>query len=394
MRVLFTSTPAYGHLQPMLPLAQALRRAGHDVLVAVAPELCGRVERAGLAATPAGLDFGGWWPELQRRNPGEPWSRLRPDEILGWFMPHLFAEVGAAAMLDGVVAAVERWRPDVVVRETYEFAAPLAAAAASIPAVHHTLSPLPEAEVFEGVAKAMTPLWRERGLDGSPLKAMRRERCLDICPPSLRNPRALPLTAEPLRPAAASLDGEAMPAWFEALAQRPVVHVTFGTSVTNADQALLGLAVSGLREEDLSVVVTVGPNNDPAALGEQPANVRVERYLPHGLLLPRCAAVVSHGGAGTMLAALGCGLPILTIPQGADQYLNAELCARRGVGRTLLSADVTAQSVRREVRALLDDPAHGRAAREVAAEIAAMPGTKSAVSLLERLAGFGTGSAA
>jgi UDP:flavonoid glycosyltransferase YjiC (YdhE family) len=155
--------------------------------------------------------------------------------------------------------------------------------------------------------------------------------------------------------------------------------------VTNANQALIGLAVSGLREEALSLVVTVGPNNDPAALGPQPDNVRVERYLAHGLLLPRCAVVVSHGGAGTMLAALACGLPILTIPQGADQYLNAEVCARRGVGRTLLSDDVTPETARREVRTLLDDPTHIRAAREVAAEIAAMPEPDGMVPLLEAL---------
>ena len=92
------------------------------------------------------------------------------------------------------------------------------------------------------------------------------------------------------------------------------------------------------------------------------------------------------GGAGTMLAALGCGLPMLTIPQGADQYLNAEICARRGVGRTLLTEQVTPTAVREEVGRLLDDPGYRAAASEVAAEIAAMPAADDVVPALEALA--------
>ena len=133
-------------------------------------------------------------------------------------------------------------------------------------------------------------------------------------------------------------------------------------------------------------MVAVGPDNDPAGLGPQPDSVRVERYVRHDLLLPRCAAVVTHGGAGTMLAALGCGLPMLTIPQGADQYLNAEICARRGVGRTLLTEQVTPTAVREEVGRLLDDPGYRAAASEVAAEIAAMPAADDVVPALEALA--------
>ncbi|MGH7746772.1 MAG: glycosyltransferase, partial [Candidatus Dormibacteria bacterium] len=137
MRVLFTSTPAYGHLQPMLPLAAALRAAGHEVAVAIAPQMCARAADAGLVALEAGRDVETWWPELEERNPERPWERLRPEDILLWFIPHLFVDVGARAMLDGLAAQVERWRPDLLVYETYELASPLVAAAAGIPAVHH-----------------------------------------------------------------------------------------------------------------------------------------------------------------------------------------------------------------------------------------------------------------
>ena len=69
--------------------------------------------------------------------------------------------------------------------------------------------------------------------------------------------------------------------------------------------------------------------------GRQPANVHVEQWLPLAALLPRCAAVLCHGGAGTTLAALACGLPLVLAPQGADQFEMAAACLRAGVARVL-----------------------------------------------------------
>jgi UDP:flavonoid glycosyltransferase YjiC (YdhE family) len=386
MRVLFTSTPGFGHLQPMLPLARALEAAGDEVAVAIAPELCGRVESAGLTALPAGDDMAAWWPELSRRHPTEPWNQLAPGRILEWFMPHLFGEVGAAAMLRDLMPQVRSWRPDLIVHETFELAGPIAAAASDVPSIHHTVSPLPSAEATRLTADAVAPLWRTIGLEPHPSAGVAGHLCLDICPPSLRNPEADPGTAvQPLRPvSAAAVGDEVLPASVLALPDRPTVHVTLGTSMTAADQGVLATIIEGLRDEPVNLVVTVGPGHDPEAFGPQPPNVCIERYVPHALLLPRCALVVSHGGAGTMFAALGHGLPLLTVPQGADQYLNAEICARRGVGRTLLTADVTAGSASREVLAVLGDARYRGAAGRVRSEIERMPSPEDVVEILHR----------
>ena len=83
------------------------------------------------------------------------------------------------------------------------------------------------------------------------------------------------------------------------------------------------------------MVVTVGNLNDPAALGNSRANVHVEQWLPLAPLLPRCAAVLCHAGTGTTLAALAAGLPLVLVPQGADQFDNAQACERAGAARVL-----------------------------------------------------------
>ncbi len=149
---------------------------------------------------------------------------------------------------------------------------------------------------------------------------------------------------------------------------------------------MLEAAVAGLHDEPLNVIVTVGPSRDPEELGAQPANVRVERYLPHSLLLPSCDAVVAHGGSGTMLAALAHGLPLVLLPQGANQFSNAERCTAVGAAIRLLPPEVEPAAVRTAVRAVLEQPGYRRRAREVAGAIERMPAPHAVVPLLEAVA--------
>jgi UDP:flavonoid glycosyltransferase YjiC (YdhE family) len=79
-----------------------------------------------------------------------------------------------------------------------------------------------------------------------------------------------------------------------------VVYITLGTvPFFTADVEFFRAAIEAACEEDVEVVVTVGPAGDPAVLDPQPENVHVERYLPQGEVLPHCVAVVSNGGAGS-----------------------------------------------------------------------------------------------
>src|ERR1700736_5073280 len=99
MRVLITSVSGYGHLQPLLPLAKALAEAGHEVAIATGSELCPRAEAAGFPAFDAGISPGTIFELLAERYPDQEYNRLKPTEILDWYLPHLFGEVLAPAML-------------------------------------------------------------------------------------------------------------------------------------------------------------------------------------------------------------------------------------------------------------------------------------------------------
>ena len=130
------------------------------------------------------------------------------------------------------------------------------------------------------------------------------------------------------------------------------------------------------------MIATIGRNNDPRALGAVPANVVVEQYVAQALLLPLCAATVGHGGSGSVLAALAEGLPMVLLPQGADQFDNAQQCRELGVAHMLLPAELTPEAAASSVLAVLEDASYGDRARALAAEIAAMPSAAELVPVL------------
>ncbi|SFW77640.1 glycosyltransferase [Amycolatopsis australiensis] len=170
------------------------------------------------------------------------------------------------------------------------------------------------------------------------------------------------------------------PWWADLDGTRPVVHVTQGTVANDDLSRLVEPAIDALAGEDVLVVVTkCGGELRPGPL---PANVRVADFLPYDELLPRCAAMVSNGGYGGVNHALRYGVPLVVVGASEDKR---EVAARvrwsgAGIGRARGSA--SPRALRRDVRAVLDDPRYRERARELAAEMAAGPSMDEVVALV------------
>ena len=141
-------------------------------------------------------------------------------------------------------------------------------------------------------------------------------------------------------------------------------------------------AVAALSRLPVRVLVTVGPDGDPAALGPQPDHVHVERWVDQPRVLRHCDVVVSHAGSGTFLGALAEGLPQLCLPQAADQFRNSEGARRAGVAAVLHPDESSPQAIASSVHALLTDTSVRQRAGAVADEIAAMPAPAAVVGVL------------
>ncbi|HLL78837.1 MAG TPA: nucleotide disphospho-sugar-binding domain-containing protein [Ktedonobacteraceae bacterium] len=389
MRVLITSVSAYGHFQPMIPLAKALAEAGHEVAIATGSDLRSRAEAAGFQVFDAGLDFEAAYERLAARYPDREYNRLEPDEILGWYLPHLFGEIVAPAMLSDLEPLVRSWRPHVILHDMGEFAGPIAATSAGIPSVCQMLGIHYDDRTLDSIAAAVAPLWKERGLGPDPAAGLYRHLCLDIMPTGLQpyeSGRFRDVT-RPLRPTAMPpLPGEQLPTWIEQRRDVPLIHMTLGTNVgTNTDMAVFRSGIDGLGDLEVEVLITSGRGKAPSSFGSLPANVHVEQYVPHSLLLPLCSALIYHGGAGTTFSALAQGLPLLVLPQGADQYIIGDLVQASGAGLCLTPRHVNAATIRQSVLALLYEPGFRANARRLQCEIAAMPGPDEAVRLIEEV---------
>lgn len=381
MRVLCTCLPGYGHFHPMVPLARALQAVGHEVAFATEERFCRRVEWAGFSAHPAGIGPGRVLAATLERPGVDPSDGAR-------FGAEMFAAVAAPAKVPDLLALMDRWPPGLLVHDVTDFAGPVAAAHAGIPCAAHSLGPMFPLDLYLHGADLVAPLWERWGMTPGPLGGMFGAAYLDICPPSFQSADidAVPSTVRPLRPVPFdSVASEALPDWVDALPDRPTAYVTLGTTDNDAP-GVIEAVIEGLADKPMNVIVTVGPDRDPAELGAPPPNVHVEQYVPQSLLLPRCDVVVAHGGSGTTLAALAHGLPLLVLPQGANQFENAERCAALGVGIRLLPGEVDAGAVGRAVDTLLDQPEFRAQAGDVAREILVMPEPADVVASLASLA--------
>jgi UDP:flavonoid glycosyltransferase YjiC (YdhE family) len=377
MRVLFTSTPGSGHLGPLFPFAHALRRAGHEVLVAAPVSAQARVERAGLAYLS--------YADALERDLAPHWERIReagPDEANEIVIGQIFAGVRARAALPGVELAIDAWRPHIVVRESCEFAAAVAAEARDIP--HARVGvwlQQSEDQAIRTAAPVLDELRAWAGLEPDPEgRRLDEAPYLTLTPPSFEAPgvtvasRTLRFHDAPPRPHSVKDPGEA-----------PLVYATFGTVTATLGfyPRLYRAVIDALADLRLRLVMTVGDLADPAELGSLPANVRVERWLPQAEVLTQASAMVGHGGFGTTLGALVAGVPQIVVPIFADQPANARRIAETGAG--LVADHERPETIREAVQQVLGDSRYRAAAAAVAREAFALPPIEAAESALLEL---------
>jgi UDP:flavonoid glycosyltransferase YjiC (YdhE family) len=300
----------------------------------------------------------------------------------------MFAGVAAPAKVPDLVRIVDEWDPQLVVHDAIDFAAPIAAAGAGLPWVSHSFGALQPREFWSLARELVAPAWKAWNVDLEATADMFGFVYLDICPPSFQAFDADGIgVRQLLRPVPFDAPhGEETPQWFSELPDRPTVYVTMGT-IFNDTPGVFETILTGLGESAVNVVVTVGLDRDPRELGALPENVHVERWIPQSQVFGRCDAVVCHGGSGTTLAALAYGLPLLVLPQGANQFWNAERCVSLGVGLSLGLAELNPVTIRESVNHLLVTPSFRLAAREVQREIERMPGPAEVAPSLEILAG-------
>lgn len=371
MRVLFTGPAAAGHLFPMIPTAQALRAAGHEVLFASSRPL-DRLRESGFPI--AEIGDGREIREVFEQATGGEVRYVAPElsseQILDR-AAHAFALVSRPTV-DDLLQLAEGWGADLLVYDSFQASAPLVAAKLKIPSAIQNFGVTSGLDMVRRIAGHFTEAYETYGVAG-PAEAT----ALDIIPASLGGDReSLRMRYLPYN------GGGTVPAGLLRRGTRPRVVVTLGTVLTEMDgvNAIVRLTEAA-ASVDADFLLAVG-DADLTPLGTLPDNVRPLPWVPLAELLSASDALIHHGGSGTMLTALQAGLPQLLLPQGADHFTNADALTATGAALRSTADGVDASLLTR----LVTDPALGEAAVRLRAENAALPTPAETVPALEALA--------
>lgn len=389
-RFLVYVTPAVGHTLPLVPGLLELQRRGHDVQARVLPSLVETLRQAGLDARPVAKEVADVpVTDFRASTDGE---RLAAGQV----------DLMERGRYDGpdLAAAIAEFRPDALLVDTISYGALTVAERSGLPRATLLPSVLPMVgrgipPYGLGLAPRNGPLGRLRDallwrvverlfgkamLPG--LNRLRREAGLDeLTSPHtmLERPDAvIAMTSPPLEYPRADLPDHVHVVGFQAWdppAERPVwldepgdpwVLVTCSTEY-QGDEELARIAVAAFRDQPVRVLLTLADAYDGAGLTSA-GNVRVERFVPHGQVLPECAAVVCHGGMGIVGKAFTAGVPMVVVPFGRDQPEIARRVVEAGVGVSLKPKRLTPERLRHAVDAAI---ACGPTARTCAERAAA-----------------------
>ncbi len=397
------TSPARGHLFPILPALAELRRRGHDVHVQTLAAEGPRAEALGVRARAIA-------PAIEAL-PIEDWREASPlnqaRRTLGTWAKRATHEV---ADLRSTLAEL---RPDAVLVDINTWGACAVAEASGVPTAIY--SPyfvdldLPGRPPFGmGLAPWPGPLGRLRdavvragarfgfAAAVAELNALRRGLSLPALAHlgelTTRADRLLYCTVEAFEydhggwpanlrfvgPGAWEPPAEGAP---DGVSGRPTVLVTCSTEFQD-DGRLVEVALEALASEDVDVIATTAAV-DPSRF-VAPPNATVVAYAPHGPILRRAAVVVCHGGMGITQKALAAGVPVCVVPYGRDQHDVARHVERCGAGASVPGKGLTVDGLRQAFRAARE---RGPGARRLAAAYAAAGGPERAADELEGLAG-------
>jgi glycosyltransferase (activator-dependent family) len=426
MRVLFATYAVKTHFQAMVPLAWALRNAGHEVRVASQPELADVITGAGLTAVSVGQDHTLWRTAnrfLTKRyaesNPAVyksvreakvlpfdqaelapdaiTWDELAPaydNLVQSWY------RIVNGTMVADLVDFARHWRPDLVIWEPNSYAAAIAAEVSG--AAHARL--LWGVDIF-GVTRArflqlqgQQPAHNRTDALGEWLAGQIEPYGHDFTETLVTGDFTIDQLPGPLRMTADHLhyvrmgyvpyNGVAtVPKWLWKQPERPRVALTLGITATERFGGY-GVGVQdvldSLADLDIEIVATVA-EREQHKLRQIPGNTRIVPSVPLHALLPGCAAAIHHAGFGTLLTTLFYGVPPMSLPERFDEPLLARRVEAQGAGLSVHMAEATGAQVRAGVLQLLTEPSFRQGVQPLTAEMNAMPSPADLVAHLEEL---------
>ncbi|RAY12712.1 glycosyl transferase family 28 [Actinomadura craniellae] len=436
MRVLFLTVAEKAHAYPQVPLAWALRAAGHEVCVVGQPDVVDDITRAGLTAVPIGAsldlaqrvqegstaerqDDAGQPAGVEAAEDAEefpdptvemPLDELRPEKLTHDHMQGLFAtwvmifqEMSNPDLTDELVEFARGWGPDLVIWDPLLFAGGVAARACG--AAHARMlygldligrmrgrfvAALAErsALVRDDPMAEWLDLAAECYGGGFGEDLVMGQWTIDSFPGSMRFPvdhHYVPVRYVPYN------GPSVLPGWLREPPKRPRVCLSLGLSFRESlggDRMSVGELLEAVAGLDVEVVATLDAEQ-LATVARVPDNVRAVDFVSLNELLPTCSAIVHHGGFGSSQTALAHGVPQIALPSEVwDIEVRAQRIEQAGAGLCVPRSqveEITADRLKGMLVRVLEEPSFARNAARLRTEMRGTPAPADIVPLLEKL---------
>ncbi|SFY49604.1 macrolide family glycosyltransferase [Streptomyces sp. F-1] len=378
--------PAVSHVLPSLPVIRELVARGHRVTYANDPSVADLVTGAGaeLVPVPSGLPVAdNDWPE-------------DPVEVMSVFFDD------AVRALPVLRAAYDDDPADLYLYDIGAYAARALAESQRRPLMQ--LSPTLVA--WDGYDQEVAA--HIRRLPGADAYRARFTEWLAGCgatttdvdafcgPPA----RSLALIPRAMQPHADRVDtgvvtfvgpcfdqGKAAQEWARPADAEKVLLISLGSAFTRRPEFYRRCLAAYGNLPGWHVVLQIGKYVDPRELGDIPANVEVHSWVPQRAILQHADAFVTHAGMGGCGEGLTAGVPMIAVPQAADQFMNADRLVELGVARRIDTADATADALRTALEELTRDAEVARRSARLRAEARGEGGTGRAADLVEEMLG-------
>jgi hypothetical protein len=438
MRVAIVIWPAPAHLYPLVPLAWALRSAGHDVTFVSHPNI-------GAAVCAEGLPFRAICDEDDMApvlGPAGPFPEARAElaritdelkvpaeDLTTWntvgqfFLPSIWEFIpfqGSATdpmpAMDGMVTFFGQWKPDLVL---WDPCMPGAAVAARVCGARHArytgpdivgwcidrfaaLSGGGEAPALGNPFESVRPMAEKYGIPVD-RETLFGQWTVNPMPPAMNIPVDTPMVPVQWLPHSSQT---VMPEWLYPVPSRPRIAITLGVSVRSfltADWDYVPTLLDALGEMDVEVVATLD-KTQLTKVAKIPDNVRIIDYMPLDQLIPTCSAVIHHGGLATMIAAGHARVPqlvvdfpdvdvvaktspdgVISVPRYVLAPATAAYLTSLGAGGVLDLSHPTAAAIRDRINEVMTDPTFQVGTGRLYDELTASPRPSDAVAILEKL---------
>ena len=420
-RFLFVSVGASGHVNPMLSMTAELVRRGHYVGFGTSRHLEPRVTPDVSRFYSIGPDVG---PGSQDKPEWAKFAELRGQRRMKFAIREILFPLAEIATRE-LLVIIDSFKPDVLVFDFMTFAASIVGDLTGLPWA--TTTPVPgmlqgkDAHPF-GLALpySETPLRRlysplfwhfanatmsyqhdrqfnriraEFGL--SPVRnafftsSISPYLVLALAPSEVEYPRsAWPPAVHFVGPAISIGSAHAqVPEWLEALpSSRPLVYATVGTSPNPGHAPYLERLSAAVGDLDADFVITVGTG---ARLPPSSGNVRIEPWVPNGLIIPKARMVMHQGGSSSMYETLAHGKPAVVTPFEDGQDENAQRLCWVGAGKMVNPYKVSVRQLRRAIETVLTSREMQERASSLAEDLKQYDAGRTGADLLEQLASKG-----